>query len=181
MFFFFTADLRVHEFFKTPYFKTGIHPLPGAKETLHKLSGFCNLSVVTYVQLAEFLSNFLCLHEHGLTCFGMYAKLKGLVRMQSRTIQFNGLKVIFQDYFRRFTLGTTLLYMESQGLSQKYAGMLQILQFKVDVVFKYPFPQTKIVWCMFACLLVLWSTLQYHYRLCSDDMDLQVSRSNGSD
>lgn len=72
--------------------------------------------------------------------------------MQSRTIQFNGLKVIFQDYFRRFTLGTTLLYMESQGLSQKYAGMLQILQFKVDVVFKYPFPQTKSYGaCLHAC------------------------------
>ncbi|KAI3932221.1 hypothetical protein MKW92_052167 [Papaver armeniacum] len=32
-------------FFKTPYFKTGIHPLPGAQVTLHKLSKFCNLSV----------------------------------------------------------------------------------------------------------------------------------------
>lgn len=46
-----TADLRVHEFFKTPYFKTGIHPLPGAQKALHKLSRYCNLSVVTYVWL----------------------------------------------------------------------------------------------------------------------------------
>lgn len=43
------ADIRVHEFFKTSYFKTGIHPIPGARQTLQKLSRFCNLSVVTYV------------------------------------------------------------------------------------------------------------------------------------
>ncbi|XP_022730810.1 uncharacterized protein LOC111285564 isoform X2 [Durio zibethinus] len=41
------ANIRVHEFFKTPYFKEGIHPIPGAQRVLHKLSGFCNLSVVT--------------------------------------------------------------------------------------------------------------------------------------
>ncbi|KAL2936413.1 Glycerol-3-phosphate dehydrogenase [NAD(P)+] [Bienertia sinuspersici] len=43
------ADIRVHEFFKTPYFKNGIYPIPGAQKTLNKLSNFCNLSVVTYV------------------------------------------------------------------------------------------------------------------------------------
>ncbi|KAG4934511.1 hypothetical protein JHK87_048513 [Glycine soja] len=42
------ADIRVHEFFKTAYFKSGIHPLPGAQMTLQKLSRFCSLSVVTY-------------------------------------------------------------------------------------------------------------------------------------
>lgn len=42
------ADIRVHEFFKTPYFKSGIHPLPGAQMALQKLSRFFNLSVVTY-------------------------------------------------------------------------------------------------------------------------------------
>ncbi|MED6110950.1 hypothetical protein PIB30_047758 [Stylosanthes scabra] len=41
------ADIRVHEFFKTPYFKTGIHPLPGAQKAIQKLSRFCSLSVVT--------------------------------------------------------------------------------------------------------------------------------------
>jgi hypothetical protein len=41
------ADLRVHEFFKTSYFKKGIHPLPGAHKTLHKLSKYCDMSVVT--------------------------------------------------------------------------------------------------------------------------------------
>ncbi|CAJ2650056.1 unnamed protein product [Trifolium pratense] len=42
------ADIRVHEFFKTPYFKSGIHPLPGAQTAMQKLSRFFNLSVVTY-------------------------------------------------------------------------------------------------------------------------------------
>lgn len=46
---FWTADIRVHEFFKTSYFKKGIHPIPGAQQALQKLSRFCNLSVVTYV------------------------------------------------------------------------------------------------------------------------------------
>ncbi|KAJ6406642.1 hypothetical protein OIU84_010200 [Salix udensis] len=46
------ADFRVHEFFKTPYFKTGIYPIPGAQKALHKLSRLCKLSVVTYVFLA---------------------------------------------------------------------------------------------------------------------------------
>ncbi|XP_028759985.1 uncharacterized protein LOC114718732 isoform X2 [Neltuma alba] len=46
------AAARVHEFFKTPYFKTGIHPLPGAQTALQKLSRFCNLSVVTSRQNA---------------------------------------------------------------------------------------------------------------------------------
>lgn len=41
------ADIRVHEFFKTSYFKKGIHPLPGAHKTLHKLSKYCDMSVVT--------------------------------------------------------------------------------------------------------------------------------------
>lgn len=42
------ADIRVHEFYKTPYFKSGIHPLPGAQTAIRKLSRFFNLSVVTY-------------------------------------------------------------------------------------------------------------------------------------
>ncbi|KAM7276232.1 hypothetical protein ACFE04_018098 [Oxalis oulophora] len=40
------------KFFKSPYFKKGIHPIPGAREALHQLSRFCNLSVVTSRQNA---------------------------------------------------------------------------------------------------------------------------------
>lgn len=42
------ANTRVHEFFETPYFKSGIQPIPGAQTSLQKLSTFCSLSVVTY-------------------------------------------------------------------------------------------------------------------------------------
>ncbi|XP_048227497.1 uncharacterized protein LOC8259020 isoform X2 [Ricinus communis] len=41
------ADIRVHEFFKTSYFKSGIYPIPGAQKVLQKLSRLCKLSVVT--------------------------------------------------------------------------------------------------------------------------------------
>lgn len=54
-----TADIRVHEFFKTSYFKAGIHPIPGARQALQKLSRFCNLSVVTYVFLAAYILSLL--------------------------------------------------------------------------------------------------------------------------
>jgi hypothetical protein len=43
------ANSRVHEFFETPYFKSGIQPIPGAQMALQKLSRFCDLSIVTYV------------------------------------------------------------------------------------------------------------------------------------
>lgn len=57
------ANTRVHEFFETPYFKSGIHPIPGAQMTLQKLSRFCNLSVVTYALAIDFT----------LTCSGTWA------------------------------------------------------------------------------------------------------------
>ncbi|XP_073110116.1 uncharacterized protein [Elaeis guineensis] len=56
------ADIRVHEFFKTVYFKEGIHPIPGARHVLHKLSTFCNLSVVTRFTLGIIL---LWMDSHG--------------------------------------------------------------------------------------------------------------------
>ncbi|CAK9143276.1 unnamed protein product [Ilex paraguariensis] len=47
-----TADIRVHEFFKTSYFRMGIHPIPGAQQALQNLSKYCSLSVVTSRQNA---------------------------------------------------------------------------------------------------------------------------------
>ena len=46
------ADIRVHEFFKTSYFKTRIHSILGTQQALCKLSRFCNLSIVTSRQIA---------------------------------------------------------------------------------------------------------------------------------
>lgn len=56
------ANIRVHEFFKTSYFKTGIHPIPGARRALNKLSRFCNLSVVTYVISVKLLSTCIIIY-----------------------------------------------------------------------------------------------------------------------
>lgn len=41
------AQIRVHEFFKTPYFTSGIDPIPGAHTVLSNVTTFCSLSVVT--------------------------------------------------------------------------------------------------------------------------------------
>lgn len=96
------ADLRVHEFFKTSYFKTGIHPLPGAKETLHKLSGVFNLSIVTSRQNAikdhtiQWIEN----HFPGLfqeIHFGNHFALNGESRPKSEICRSLGAKVLIDD------------------------------------------------------------------------------------
>jgi hypothetical protein len=61
-----TANIRVHEFFKTSYFKTGIRPIPGARMALNKLSRFCNLSVVTYVISVKLLSTCIIIYTDNL-------------------------------------------------------------------------------------------------------------------
>ncbi|KAJ0262864.1 Uncharacterized protein HA466_0033280 [Hirschfeldia incana] len=76
------ADIRVHEFFKTSYFKKGIHPLPGAHKTLHKLSRYCELSVVTSRQNAikDHTLEWLDMHFPGLfkqIHFGNHFALQG--------------------------------------------------------------------------------------------------------
>ncbi|XP_004287685.1 PREDICTED: uncharacterized protein LOC101311028 [Fragaria vesca subsp. vesca] len=96
------ADLRVHEFFKTPYFKTGIHPLPGAKETLHKLSGFCNLSVVTSRQNAikDHTIQWIESHFPGLfqeIHFGNHFALHGESRPKSEICRSLGATVLIDD------------------------------------------------------------------------------------
>ena len=62
-----TADTRVHEFFKTSYFRTGIHPIPGARQALQNLSRFCDLSIVTYVFCGSHMispfSSLLCIWQ----------------------------------------------------------------------------------------------------------------------
>ncbi|PRQ47141.1 putative 5'(3')-deoxyribonucleotidase, HAD-like domain-containing protein [Rosa chinensis] len=96
------ADLRVHEFFKTSYFKTGIHPLPGAKETLNKLSGFCNLSVVTSRQNAikDHTIQWIESHFPGLfqeIHFGNHFALHGESRPKSEICRSLGAKVLIDD------------------------------------------------------------------------------------
>ncbi|XP_008242140.1 PREDICTED: uncharacterized protein LOC103340500 [Prunus mume] len=96
------ADIRVHEFFKTSYFKTGIHPLPGAQETIHKLSGFCDLSVVTSRQNAikDHTIQWIEKHFPGLfqeIHFGNHFALDGESRPKSEICRSLGAKVLIDD------------------------------------------------------------------------------------
>ncbi|EXC13617.1 hypothetical protein L484_019574 [Morus notabilis] len=96
------ADIRVHEFFKTSYFKTGIHPIPGAQKALHKLSRFCNLSVVTSRQNAikDHTIEWIEKHYPGLfqeIHFGNHFALDGVSRPKSDICRSLGAKVLIDD------------------------------------------------------------------------------------
>lgn len=96
------ADIRVHEFFKTPYFKKGIHPIPGAQRALHKLSRFCNLSVVTSRQnvIKDHTIEWLEKHYPGLfqeIHFGNHFALDGESKPKSEICRLLGAKILIDD------------------------------------------------------------------------------------
>ncbi|XP_031256051.1 uncharacterized protein LOC116118524 [Pistacia vera] len=96
------ADIRVHEFFKTPYFKTGIHPIPGAQKALHNLSRFCNLSVVTSRQnvIKDHTIEWIEKHYPGLfeeIHFGNHFALDGTSRPKSEICRYLGAKILIDD------------------------------------------------------------------------------------
>lgn len=96
------ADLRVHEFFKTSYFKKGIHPLPGAHTTLHKLSRYCELSVVTSRQNAikDHTLEWLDMHFPGLfkhIHFGNHFALHGESKPKSEICRSFGAEILIDD------------------------------------------------------------------------------------
>ncbi|XP_061361275.1 uncharacterized protein LOC133305162 [Gastrolobium bilobum] len=96
------ANFRVHEFFKTPYFMSGIHPIPGSQTALRKLSRFCNLSVVTSRQhvikdhTIEWIEN----NYSGLfqeIHFGNHFALDGVSRPKSEICRSLNAKVLIDD------------------------------------------------------------------------------------
>lgn len=96
------ADIRVHEFFKTSYFKNGIHPIPGAQKTLKKLARFCNLSVVTSRQnvIKDHTIEWLEKHYQGMfeeIHFGNHWALHGESRPKSEICRSMGAKVLIDD------------------------------------------------------------------------------------
>ncbi|KAH7574489.1 hypothetical protein ACOSQ2_008880 [Xanthoceras sorbifolium] len=96
------ADIRVHEFFKTPYFRTGIHPIPGAQKVLHKLSRFCSLSVVTSRQniIKDHTIEWIEKYFPGLfqeIHFGNHFALDGVSRPKSDICRSLGAKVLIDD------------------------------------------------------------------------------------
>ncbi|XP_058108270.1 uncharacterized protein LOC131251530 [Magnolia sinica] len=96
------ANIRVHEFFKTAYFKKGIHPIPGAHQALLRLSTFCNLSVVTSRQNAikDHTIEWIKKHYPGLfqeIHFGNHFALDGQSRSKSKICRSLGAKVLIDD------------------------------------------------------------------------------------
>nr|XP_016509866.1 PREDICTED: uncharacterized protein LOC107827283 isoform X2 [Nicotiana tabacum] len=96
------ADIRVHEFFKTSYFKTGIHPIPGARQALHKMSRFCNLSIVTSRQNAikDHTIEWIERHYPGLfqdMHFGNHFALNGQSIAKSDICRSLGANVLIDD------------------------------------------------------------------------------------
>ncbi|XP_004488158.1 uncharacterized protein [Cicer arietinum] len=96
------ANTRVHEFFETPYFKSGIHPIPGAQMALQKLSKFCNLSVVTSRQniikghTIEWIeNNFSGLFDE--IHFGNHFALDGVSRPKSEICRSLNAKILIDD------------------------------------------------------------------------------------
>ncbi|XP_073143456.1 uncharacterized protein [Henckelia pumila] len=96
------ADIRVHEFFKTAYFKKGIHPIPGARKALQNLSESCNLSIVTSRQNAikEHTIEWIEKHYPDLfqeIHFGNHFALDGQSRPKSDICRSLGAKVLIDD------------------------------------------------------------------------------------
>ncbi|XP_028786898.1 uncharacterized protein LOC114742851 isoform X2 [Neltuma alba] len=96
------ADVRVHEFFKTQYFMSGIQPIPGARKALEELSTSCSLSVVTSRQNAIKDHTIEWIEEYypGLfqeIHFGNHFALDGLSRPKSEICRSLGAKVLIDD------------------------------------------------------------------------------------
>ncbi|KAJ7980505.1 Haloacid dehalogenase-like hydrolase superfamily protein [Quillaja saponaria] len=96
------ADIRGHEFFKTSYFKSGIHTIPGAQTALQKLSRFCNLSVVTSRQnaLKDHTIDWIEKNYPGLFLeihCGSHFALDGVFTPKSEICRSLGAKVLIDD------------------------------------------------------------------------------------
>ncbi|KAG6517731.1 uncharacterized protein LOC122054725 [Zingiber officinale] len=96
------ANIRVHEFFKTPYFKLGIHPIPGARSALTNLSSFCNLLVVTSRQnvIRDHTVEWIEKYFPGLfreIHFGNHFSLHGASRSKSDICRCLGAQVLIDD------------------------------------------------------------------------------------
>lgn len=96
------ANTRVHEFFETPYFKSGIQPIPGAQTSLQKLSTFCSLSVVTSRQnvIKDHTLEWIEKHFSGLfqeIHFGNHFALDGMSRPKSEICRSINATVLIDD------------------------------------------------------------------------------------
>ncbi|KAG0448954.1 hypothetical protein HPP92_002097 [Vanilla planifolia] len=96
------AEIRVHQFFKTPYFTSGIDPIPGAHSVLCNLSSFCNLSVVTSRQnvIKDHTCDWIEKYYPGLfkeIHFGNHFALDGTSIPKSEICRSMGAQVLIDD------------------------------------------------------------------------------------
>ncbi|KAK8921993.1 hypothetical protein KSP39_PZI020717 [Platanthera zijinensis] len=96
------ADVRVHEFYKTPYFRFGVDPIPGAQSVLRNLSAFCDLSIVTSRQnvIRGHTHDWIEKHFPGVfqqIQFGNHFALSGNSRPKSEICRSLGAQVLIDD------------------------------------------------------------------------------------
>ncbi|XP_020578886.1 uncharacterized protein LOC110023693 [Phalaenopsis equestris] len=96
------ADMRVHEFYNSPYFRFGIDPIPGSQKVLRNLSAFCSLSIVTSRQnvIKEKTFDWIEKHYAGIfkeIQFGNHFALNGKSRPKSDICRSVGAEVLIDD------------------------------------------------------------------------------------
>ncbi|VFQ92522.1 unnamed protein product [Cuscuta campestris] len=96
------ANIRVHEFFESSYFKTAIHPIPGAQQAIRNLSKVCNMSIVTSRQYAiqDHTIEWINKHYPDLfqkIYFGNHFALNGKSIPKSEICRSLGAKVLIDD------------------------------------------------------------------------------------
>lgn len=96
------AEIRVHDFFRTQYFTSGIEPIPGSYTVLCNLSTFCDLSIVTSRQnvIKDQTCHWIEKHYPGLfkeIHFGNHFALDGNSRPKSEICRSFGAQVLIDD------------------------------------------------------------------------------------
>ncbi|KAG0571687.1 hypothetical protein KC19_VG034100 [Ceratodon purpureus] len=96
------ANDRVHAFFESEHFNSGIIPIPGAYQTLRQLASDCHLVVVTSRQhvIRQSTMDWINLHYEGLfkeVHFGNHFALEGEARSKSEICRSLGIEVLIDD------------------------------------------------------------------------------------
>lgn len=96
------ANSRVHAFFESKHFNSGIIPIPGAYKSLSQLSSYCNLVVVTSRQhvIREPSLEWISTHYKGIFSeihFGNHFALEGQAKSKSEICKSLGVQFLIDD------------------------------------------------------------------------------------
>lgn len=96
------ANDRVHAFFESEHFNSGIVPIPGAYQTLRQLTSYCHLVVVTSRQhvIRQPTMDWINQHYGGIfkeVHFGNHFALEGEARSKSEICRSLGVQVLIDD------------------------------------------------------------------------------------